>query len=112
MWMSKLGMPSCTAQTMVPPRSGCSAACRGAYQARMSPNTTASPSMYPEYQAPWRTRRCRRQGRKLRMGNFLLAIICLVHVGHCDVLHRPPEDTSALLLPGTSDWARLLYTQL
>src|SRR4029450_4080575 len=40
MWISKLGMPSCTAQTIVPPLSGCSAAPTGASSPRVYPHTT------------------------------------------------------------------------
>ena len=44
----KVGMPSCTAQTIVPPLLGCSAASRGACKATTSPNTTTSTSVRPE----------------------------------------------------------------
>src|SRR5215813_14530553 len=40
--MSKLGMPSCTAQITVPPLSGCSAAPIGAPSPRVYPHTTKS----------------------------------------------------------------------
>src|SRR5262249_14548556 len=96
--MSKSGMPSCTAQTIVPPLLGCSAACRGACQATTSPNTTSSPSVCPESHAPRRTRRCLHQGRKLRMGHLLLTVICLVHVAHYHVLQRPASRAHRQLL--------------